>query len=381
MSAPVSGAPPAALSSHFTSALMQPVEAPPAATSPSATAATSYSGLPVSHLPVDAATSAPVATPVPHAAPVVSTAAPVAPVAPVAQAPVGPLPGYGTDLRPAAAPAVVATPAVPATAPAAPATAPASSAASALNQPALVRQSAAVAAQPAAAAFAQQAVVATAAGAIVGSAAQTASARGRLQRLLDFVARQQPRLRWAIADRADGTTALATDLASGWIPPDIDIPMGVQMLEPARRRGDLTAILGETEQALVHTPGQFIGDPDELDRVSVSYRARQAPAVEDLNWGLSQATMWRDGLPRLAHTLAKAAASGTGILDSEVEMLAAHISRVKDDVLRDYPASDNQTVANYMLLAAIAAIVADNRTVANYHFAWYQAVTAPALAG
>ncbi|CAJ1509587.1 DUF5631 domain-containing protein [[Mycobacterium] burgundiense] len=39
--------------------------------------------------------------------------------------------------------------------------------------------------------------------------------------------------------------------------------------------------------------------------------------VDVINWDLTQATNWRNGLRRLAHTLAEAGVAGTGILDTE----------------------------------------------------------------
>ncbi len=60
----------------------------------------------------------------------------------------------------------------------------------------------------------------------------------------------------------------------------------------------------------------------------MSIRARQTTDVEELGWALAQATKWRDGLPRLAHTLAKAASTGTGYLDSEVDLLREHLATV-----------------------------------------------------
>ena len=40
----------------------------------------------------------------------------------------------------------------------------------------------------------------------------------QLLRLVQFVARQEPGLRWAVGNRENGTTVLVTDLAHGWIP-------------------------------------------------------------------------------------------------------------------------------------------------------------------
>ena len=47
------------------------------------------------------------------------------------------------------------------------------------------------------------------------------------------------------------TTILLTDLADGWIPPGIEIPASVTLLEPGRRRGDLEALLGPAHLGVV----------------------------------------------------------------------------------------------------------------------------------
>ena len=83
---------------------------------------------------------------------------------------------------------------------------------------------------------------------------------------------------------------------------------------------------------------------------------------------------WRDGLPRLTHTLAKAASSGTGVLDKEVELLHEHLAAVSARVLDAYPDNiDTHEVGNWQLLAAVDALVAGDKSAANYHLAWFQA--------
>ena len=47
--------------------------------------------------------------------------------------------------------------------------------------------------------------------------------------------------------------------------------------------------------------------------------------MEDLGWELGEATRWRDGVPRMVHTMAKAAAAGTGVADEEVDLLRVHL--------------------------------------------------------
>jgi hypothetical protein len=165
---------------------------------------------------------------------------------------------------------------------------------------------------------------------------------------------------------------LITDLAGGWIPPGIDIPAAVTLLEPGRRRGDLEALLGEVKMAVTHTPDRYVPEADEL--VPTSPRPRHAPEIEELGWELSSATLWRDGLPRMAHTLAKAASSGTGVDGPEVEELRQYLDLIGERVLDAYPGEvDPKHVGNWQLLAAIEALVCGDRTGANYHLAWFQA--------
>jgi hypothetical protein len=300
--------------------------------------------------------------------------------------PVGPLPAYGSDLRPP----IVASPAGPPIVPSAP-SAPISQSLSAAPGSAPVHPSAggagvgqptAVARQPTAAptpaqtppGVGTQGVIATAGGALAGAISADATERTRLQRLLAVVARQEPRLAWAIGDRSDETTVLVTDLASGWIPPGIEIPAAVTLLEPARRRGDIETLLGEVKLAAGYVPGDYRPDPDADEPVPSSPRPRHAPEVEELSWQLSQATHWRDGLPRLAHTLARAASRGTGVLESEAEQLHEALTTLADRVLDRYPdAIDADQVGNWQLLAAIEALVAKDKGAANYHLAWFLA--------
>jgi len=226
--------------------------------------------------------------------------------------------------------------------------------------------------QPAPVGIAGKAVAAAAGGAVAGAVSADATARIRLQRIVDVVARQQSRLAWAVGDRPDETTVLITDLAGGWIPPGIDIPAAVTLLEPCRRRGDLVALLGEVRLAVTHTPDRYVPEADEP--VPTSPRPRQAPEIEELGWELGSATLFRDGLPRMAHTLAKAASSGTGVDGPEVEELREYLDTIGERVLNAYPDEINPNdVGNWQLLAAIEALVRGDRTGANYHLAWFQA--------
>jgi hypothetical protein len=342
---------------------------------------------------VPAAAHAPaVDTPPPAAPPPVPSQSPVTDSSPTYLAgpaaaassagPAGPLPTYGSDIRPPT-PSISAPTAPSSPAPissvssvASPASAPVSPSAGTggLAQP-VVRQPTALA-HPAPAGIGEQAVAATAGGAAAGAASAAATARARLQRLVDFVASQEPRLRWSAGEQADGTTVLVTDLASGWIPPDIAIPSVVTLLDPSDRRGDIETLLGEVSASASYTPLHYLPESaDDTELIGTSTRPRQVPTVDDLGWELGQATNWRDGLPQMAHTLAKAASTGTGVVDNEVEFLRQHLAVLRDKVLDSYPDDiDAATVSNWQLLASINSLAADDTTGANYHFAWFQAL-------
>ncbi|WP_163747165.1 DUF5631 domain-containing protein [Mycolicibacterium helvum] len=351
--------------------------APPAYTSPTAGAPLFETAHPATNFDTAQAPVAPPAdTTQPYVAAPTSQAAPLMPSTAAPAAPAGPLPAYGADLRPAAATA----PASPAPMPsaAAPASAPVHpSNASPLNQPAVVRQAPTTPGPVAHAptGVTESAVAAAGTGAVAGASAAQTQAQQRLQRLLDAVARQEPQLRWAIGERADGTTVLTTDLASGWIPPHVEIPTGIKVLAPRLRTRTLEALLGETTLTTAYAPGQYLPPAEDTEPTQMSIRARDTDEVVELGWELAQATKWRDGLPRLAHTLAKAASTGTGYLDSEVELLREHLATVAGQVLSDYPDhSDVAKVGNWQLLATIDALIKNEKTAANYHFAWFQAL-------
>jgi len=216
----------------------------------------------------------------------------------------------------------------------------------------------------------------TAGGAAAGAASAQATAKARLQRLVDFVARQEPRLRWVAGERADGTTLLMTDLASGWIPPGIKIPSVVTLLEPGDRRGDIETLLGQVETSASYTPLHYLPEADDqAEPTPTSLRPRRVPAVEDLGWELSQATNYRDGLPQMAHTIAQAAFADTGLIEVEIQLLDEHLTKLREDVIGSYPDDvEAAAVSNWQLLAAIEALAAKDPTGANYHFAWFQAL-------
>jgi hypothetical protein len=289
----------------------------------------------------------------------------------------GALPSYGSDLRPAAASAPAISPGPPpppisSSVPGSPTTSPAAGSGSVPQAAAARPVPVQLSQQPAPMGIAGKAVMAGVGGAVAGAVSADVTARIRLQRIVDAVARQEPRLAWAAGDRPDDATILLTDLAGGWIPPGIEIPSAATLLEPGRRRGDLESLLGEVKLAVNHTPDRYVPEADEP--VPASSRPRRAPEIEELGWELSSATHWRDGLPRLAHTLAKAASSGTGVDPSEVELLQQQMHDVGERVLDAYPDEvDSEDVGSWQLLAAIEALVRGDKIGANYHLAWFQA--------
>lgn len=189
--------------------------------------------------------------------------------------------------------------------------------------------------------------------------------------------RQEPQLNWGVGVRADGTTVLVTDLAHGWVPPGIALPACVRLLEPGRRTGKVAALLGETTQAVTYTPGDPVGRPGDFGPTEASVQGRELPAVDDLGWELGRLTHWRDGLPRLVHTLAKAASAGTGVVEEEADLLRVHLDTARYQVLTHYPEVEPALLLNCLLLAATESSVVGDPVSANYHFAWFQKLDEP----
>ena len=199
----------------------------------------------------------------------------------------------------------------------------------------------------------------------------------RLERLLKFVARQEPGLRWAVGIRDDGATLLVTDLAHGWVPPGITLPDEVRLLEPGRRKGTASALLGQTALLATYAPGDPLGWATDYEVTNTSSKPRELPAVDDLGWVLGEATHWRDGLPRMVNTLARAGAAGTGVVDAELDVLRVYLDTSRYQLLAQYPDVEPAQLLNCLLLAATEAIATKNVVNANYHFAWFQLLSSP----
>ncbi|BCZ21625.1 hypothetical protein MTY59_14800 [Mycobacterium senriense] len=225
---------------------------------------------------------------------------------------------------------------------------------------------------------------ASAASAAAGATAGTVSARTaeqqRLQRLVDAVARQEPRLSWAAGLRDDGTTTLlVTDLAGGWIPPHVRLPAHVTLLEPSARRHDANVVdlLGAITVAAAHHANSYVGEPGpDEPALSGDRPARSAaPEVDELGPILVDAVRRRDGLPRIAQAVAGPAVRKTGVLESETAMLRECVAEIQHSVLNAYPHHDPAAVGDWMLLAAIEALIDGHGYLANYHLAWFDVIS------
>jgi hypothetical protein len=194
----------------------------------------------------------------------------------------------------------------------------------------------------------------------------------RLNRLLEFVVRQEPRLNWAIGDRADGTTVLVTDLAHGWIPSGITLPAGVQLLEPERRAGRVAALIGETARVVTYAPGDSLHRSVNFAATKSSVEPRTLPAIDHLASVLSAATRGRDDLPKIVPRLAQAAAAGTVVVDQEVDVLRVHLDTSRYQLLVQYPNVNPVLLLKCLLMAATEGIASGDAVSANYHLAWYQ---------
>ena len=304
--------------------------------------------------------------------------APMTPLTGSPATPAGPLPAYGSDLRPpvVAAPSMSAPTAPVSGSPVAPSVSTSSSAGSPLMS--TVHRTAAGQAGTGPAVPAGASALSAATGAVAGDATRRGAEQHRLQRLVDAVARQAPGLSWAAGLRDDGTTLLVTDIACGWVPPNVKIPVGVnRLLEPALRRSDagVVDLLGAVTAAAVHQPNGFIAKPRPDDPALTGDRAaRSGPEVDELGPTLVEAVRRRDGLPRVAQTLAQAATRGTGVTEKEIDLLQKEQESAYHKAMDD--PHDLSRVADWMLLAAIGALIDGHESLAHYHVAWYEAVSA-----
>ncbi len=215
-----------------------------------------------------------------------------------------------------------------------------------------------------------------AAGAGAGTAAKRLAEQQDLQRKVDAVARQAPGLAWAAGLRDDETTTvLVTDLAGGWVPPDVKLPPGVTLLAPAQRRHDLSVIdlLGAVIATATHLPNTYVPEAEPNDPIPGSgERARYGQHVDELGPSLIDAAGASTRLPRIVQTVARAVARRSGVADNEVELFRTVVSDTATQVLSAYPHHVPRDVADWMLLAAIDALIDGSEELARYHLVWHQ---------
>lgn len=217
------------------------------------------------------------------------------------------------------------------------------------------------------------------AGAGAGTAAKRLAEHQDLQRKVDAVARQAPNLAWAAGLRDDETTAVVvTDLAGGWIPPTVKLPPGVTLLEPAHRRRGTSAVdlLGAVIAAATHEPNTYITE-DNPHVPGTGERARYGQHLDELGPTLIDAAGASTRLPRIVQTVAQAMARRSGVADNEIELFRQVVTDTQARVLSAYPQHAPKDVADWMLLAAIDALIEGSEELARYHLAWHQAVGVP----
>nr|WP_057334385.1 DUF5631 domain-containing protein [Mycobacterium tuberculosis] len=335
------------------------------------------------------ADSAPTPSPAPIAPPTTDNASAMTPIAPMvangppaspappAAAPAGPLPAYGADLRPPVTtpPATPPTPTGPISGAAVTPSSPA--AGGSLMSPVVNKSTAPATTQAQPSNPTPPLASATAAattGAAAGDTSRRAAEQQRLRRILDTVARQEPGLSWAAGLRDNGqTTLLVTDLASGWIPPHIRLPAHITLLEPAprRRHATVTDLLGTTTVAAAHHPHGYLSQPDpDTPALTGDRTARIAPTIDELGPTLVETVRRHDTLPRIAQAVVVAATRNYGVPDNETDLLHHKTTEIHQAVLTTYPNHDIATVVDWMLLAAINALIAGDQSGANYHLAW-----------
>ncbi|MEQ0598849.1 DUF5631 domain-containing protein [Mycobacterium tuberculosis] len=376
-----------ALSAGVVHAATEPLPPPapppttPTVTTPTVATATT-AGIP--HIP----DSAPTPSPAPIAPPTTDNASAMTPIAPMvangppaspappAAAPAGPLPAYGADLRPPVTtpPATPPTPTGPISGAAVTPSSPA--AGGSLMSPVVNKSTAPATTQAQPSNPTPPLASATAAattGAAAGDTSRRAAEQQRLRRILDTVARQEPGLSWAAGLRDNGqTTLLVTDLASGWIP-HIRLPAHITLLEPAprRRHATVTDLLGTTTVAAAHHPHGYLSQPDpDTPALTGDRTARIAPTIDELGPTLVETVRRHDTLPRIAQAVVVAATRNYGVPDNETDLLHHKTTEIHQAVLTTYPNHDIATVVDWMLLAAINALIAGDQSGANYHLAW-----------
>lgn len=193
-----------------------------------------------------------------------------------------------------------------------------------------------------------------------------------LQQMVGSLARQQPSLKWLVAERVDGSKVAVCDVLSGWIPPGIALPAGVTVLAPEQRSGRMEDWVGEVTASARYGPGNRI-EGRNVSSVAGEEAFEVVDIVADLGDRVAEATN-RPGLPRIANTLVRATVSGSGVLPAELDVLNVHLETAVQMLLAEAPDVNADEAVSCMLMGAAAAIAAGRATVAAYHYGWFEAI-------
>lgn len=166
---------------------------------------------------------------------------------------------------------------------------------------------------------------------------------------------------------------------AGGFRPHVRLPANVTLLEPTARRRDADVIdlLGAVVAVAAHESNTYVAEPGpDAPALTGDRSARSAiPKVDEFGPTLVEAVRRRDSLPRIAQAIALPAVRKTGVLENEAELLHGCITAVKESVLKAYPSHELTAVGDWMLLAAIEALIDEQDYLANYHLAWYAVTT------
>lgn len=198
--------------------------------------------------------------------------------------------------------------------------------------------------------------------------------QARLDRIVGFVARQEPQISWAVGNRSDGKTVLACDLAFGWIPPRIAVPVDVELLTPSRTHTGIEELLGDVVRRAVYMPGCALAKETGVEAVA-AVGAGLAARCEDLIGELITAATKRTGCaPAVSAVVAAPAGASDPAAAVGIKGVLAHVDVARRQLLSDYPLLDESVLGDCMLLCAIESCLIGDGAAATYHYRWFTAL-------
>lgn len=201
----------------------------------------------------------------------------------------------------------------------------------------------------------------------------------RLDRIVGFVARQEPQLSWAVGNRSDGTTVLACDLAFGWIPPRIAVPADVELLAPSRKHAGIEELLGDVDRRAVYRPGCALAKATGVEAVSAA-GTHLAARCEDLIGELIEDASKRTGTaPALRAVITAPGGASDPAAAVGLTSVIAHVDAARRQLLSDYPLLDESVLGDCMLLCAIESCLIGDGAAAAYHYRWFKALAESAM--